>query len=214
MLDIGSVIAAFSEDQVQGLTGLTKGRLRYWAKTGFFRPSYAEDNPRLAFSRFYSFKDVVALRTLEILRVQNGVPLQHLRKVADKLSHLKDELWTKTKLYAANKKVAVVNPESGKLEEVVTGQYLLPIELKKVISDTSKDIDAMRVRGSKDIGRVVRNRNICHNAWVIAGTRIPVGAIKRLHEDGFDEDQIIAEYPDLTQDDVRAAMNHGAAIAA
>ena len=91
MLDIGSVIAAFSEDQVQGLTGLTKGRLRYWAKTGFFRPSYAEDNPRLAFSRFYSFKDVVALRTLEILRVQNGVPLQHLRKVADKLSHLKDE---------------------------------------------------------------------------------------------------------------------------
>ena len=37
-LDISSVIAALSEDQVERITGLTKRQLRYWAKTGFFKP--------------------------------------------------------------------------------------------------------------------------------------------------------------------------------
>ncbi|MFZ0636773.1 MAG: hypothetical protein WAM08_14730, partial [Candidatus Acidiferrales bacterium] len=85
------------------MTGLTIGRLRYWAKTDFFKPSFVEDNPRLPYSKFYSFKDVVALRTLEILRVQNNVPLQQLRIVAERLSHLKDDLWTKTTLFVEKK---------------------------------------------------------------------------------------------------------------
>ncbi len=102
-LDISNVVAAFSEEQVQRMTGLTIGRLRYWAKTDFFKPSFVEDNPRLPYSKFYSFKDVVALRTLEILRVQNNVPLQQLRIVAERLSHLKDDLWTKTTLFVEKK---------------------------------------------------------------------------------------------------------------
>lgn len=111
------------------ITGLTKGRLRYWAKTDFFRPSFVEDNPRLPYSRFYSFKDIVALRTLELLRVQNNVPLQHLRKVAEKLSALADDLWVSTKLYVVDRKVVFVNPTTGNPEEVVSGQYLLGIPL-------------------------------------------------------------------------------------
>ena len=122
MLDISNVVAAFSEEHVARITGLSIGRLRYWAKTGFFAPSFVEDDQSLAFSRFYSFKDVVALRILEKLRVQNGVPLQHLRKVAEELSHLKDELWTKTVLFVANRKVVFSDAETGKPREVVSGQ--------------------------------------------------------------------------------------------
>jgi uncharacterized protein (DUF433 family) len=48
----------------------------------------------------------------------------------------------------------------------------------------------------------------------VAGTRIPVGAIQRLHEDGYSIDAIIDEYPDLTQEDVKAAINHQANKAA
>lgn len=214
MLDIGNVIAAFSEDQVHRLTGLTIGRLRYWHKTGFFAPTFVEGDPRLPYSRFYSFKDIVALRTLEMLRVQNNVPLQHLRKVAEKLSHLKDALWTKTTLFVVNRKVVIVNEETGKPEEVVSGQYLLGIPLEKVINDTRGDIEKMRQRSQDQIGRVSRTRSILHNAWVVAGTRIPVLAVKRLHEDGFTADQIIAEYPDLTPADVQAALKHRAAKAA
>jgi DNA-binding transcriptional MerR regulator len=213
-LDIGNVVAAFSEEHVERVTGLSKGRLRYWAKTDFFKPSFVEENQRLPHSRFYSFKDVVALRTLEMLRVQNNVPLQHLRRVAEKLSHLKDALWTETTLYVVKRRVVFVNPETGKPEEVVSGQYLLGIPLKKVIDDTTADIVEFRRRKPDTYGKVSRSREVVRNAWVIEGTRIPVGAVKRLHEDGFSIPKIIEEYPDLTEDDVKAALNHVANQAA
>lgn len=207
-LDISNVVAAFSEEQVERMVGLSKGRLRYWARTGFFAPSFIEEDGRLPYSRFYSFKDIVALRTLELLRVQNNVPLQHLRKVAEKLSHLRDDLWTKTTLFVVNRKVVFVNPETGRPQEIVSGQYLLGIPLQKVISDTSADVVAFRQRPKETIGRVTQSRAVARNAPVIAGTRIPVGAIVRLTEDGYSVDQILEEYPDLTQDDVAAALRY------
>ena len=207
-LNISNVIAAFSEDQVARITGLGKGRLRYWARTDFFRPSFVENNPRLAYSRFYSFKDIVALRTLEVLRIQHNVPLQHLRMVAESLAHLKDELWTRTSLYVVNRRVMFENPETGKPQEVVSGQYLLGIKLGKIISDTRDDVAALNRRSSDSIGKLRRHRSIARNAWAIAGTRITVGSIKRLREDGYSVDQIIEEYPDLTEEDVQAAFAH------
>jgi uncharacterized protein (DUF433 family) len=208
MLDITNIIAAFSEEQVQRITKLSKTRLRYWHKTGFFVPSFVEANPRLPYSRFYSFKDIVALRTLEMLRVKNNVPLQHLRKVAEKLAHLKDDLWTKTTLWVINRKVVFQEPGTGKPREVVSGQYLIGYPLKKVVEDTRNDIEAMRKRPASEVGRIAKSQGICHSAFVVAGTRIPVRAIRRLHEDGYSVKQIIDEYPDLTPVDVRAALKH------
>lgn len=212
--DIANVVAAFSEEHVERITGLTRGRLRYWARTGFFVPSYAEGNGRPQFSRFYSFKDIVALRTLEMLRVQNGVPLQHLRKCAETLSHLKDELWTKTVLYVVARKVVFENPETGAPEEVVSGQYLLGVPLLSVMRDTAADVFNLSARRQSQRGHVGRSRAISHNSWVVSGTRIPVAAIRRLHEDGFSSGQIRDEYPDLTDEDIQAALRHKASQAA
>jgi uncharacterized protein (DUF433 family) len=214
MLDINNVIAAFSEEQVQRITKLSKSRLRYWHKTGFFVPSVVEDNPRLPYSRFYSFKDIVALRTLEMLRVQNNVPLQHLRKVAEKLAHLKHDLWTKTTLWVLNRKVVFQEPGTGRPREVVSGQYLIRYPLKKVMEATRNDIEAMRRRSESEVGRIAKAQGICHSAFVIAGTRIPASAVRRLHEDGYSVKRIIEEYPDLTPQDVRAALEHEASRAA
>src|SRR5260370_29558233 len=146
MLDIGSVLAAFSEEHVSRVTGLSIVRLRYWARTGFFQPSFVEDDPRLPYSRFYSFKQVVALRALEMLRVQNGVPLQHLRKVAEKLSELKPDYWAATTLYAINRRVVFEDPISGKPQEVLSGQYLIGIPLVRVIEDTRQEVSQMQKR--------------------------------------------------------------------
>ncbi len=213
-LDISSVVAAFSEEQAARVTGLSKRQLRYWATTDFFKPSFVEDNPRLPNSRFYSFKDMVALRTLERLRVQNNVPLQHLRKVAENLSHLKDELWTATTLYVLNRRVILVNSETGQPEEVVSGQFVLGIPLSDIISETKDNVAALRRRSPESIGKLRRHRSIVRNAWSVSGTRITVGSIRRLHEDGYSVDRIIAEYPDLTREDVEAALNHDEAQAA
>lgn len=213
MSDTSNVVAAFSEEHVQRLTGLSKGRLRYWDRTRFFAPAFHQEGDRSPFSRIYSFKNLVALRTLELLRVRHGVPLQHLRKVAEKLSHLKEDLWIKTTLWVANRKVIVQEPGTQVPREVVSGQYVLGLELKQVIYDTKGDAAELRKRKSQEIGRVARTRGISRNAWVISGTRIRVDSIKRLHEDGFTVEQIIAEYPDLTEADVRAALNHSKAAA-
>ena len=207
-LDISNIIAAFSEDQVEVVTGLTKRQLRYWAKTGFFKPSFVEDNPRLPYSRFYSFKDLVGLRTLEVLRVKNAVPLQQLRVVAEKLSHLGDDLWSSTTLFVFDRKVVLENSETGTYEEVASGQYLIKMPLRTIVEDTYNDVTTLQKRAPESIGRVDRSRGILRNAWVVAGTRIPVHAIKSFHEHGYSVSQIIGEYPDLTPEDVNAALNH------
>jgi uncharacterized protein (DUF433 family) len=49
---------------------------------------------------------------------------------------------------------------------------------------------------------------------VIAGTRIPINAVKDFHAAGYSTDQIIKEYPDLTAEDVEAALAHKAKDAA
>jgi hypothetical protein len=162
----------------------------------------------MPYSRFYSFKDVVALRTLEMLRVKNGVPLQHLRKVAEKLSHLKDDLWTKTILYVANRRVVFNDPITGKPMEVVSGQYVMAYPLVEIIAETNKSIESIALRSSDQIGKVVKIRGINRNAWTISGTRVPIASLQRLHEDGYSIDQIIAEYPDLTAEDIAAALTH------
>jgi DNA-binding transcriptional MerR regulator len=189
---------------------LTKAQLVYWDRTAFFAPKHADENRRLAYARLYSFKDIVALRTLSVLRNEHGIPLQHLRKVAQKLSHLADDLWTKTTLYVVNRKVVFHEPGSGRLREVVSDQYVFGLPLKTVISDTKKAVENIRRRDPKKIGRVERSRFVSHNAWVVGGTRIPTAAIRRFKEAGYTVDQIIAEYPDLTQRDVRAALLHEA----
>ena len=213
-LDIDNVVAAYSEEQIGRMVGLTKSRLRYWARTDFFKPSFVEEDGRLPYSRFYSFKDVVALRTLEMLRVRNSVPLQHLRKVAERLAHMKDELWSRTTLFVLDKKVLVVNSEFDQPQEIVSGQFVLGIPLAKVIDDTRNDIIAFRSRPANTVGHLSRNRSIARNASVVSGTRIPVGSVVRLHEDGYTVNQIIAEYPDLTPEDIKAALTHGRHIAA
>ena len=58
----------------------------------------------------------------------------------------------------------------------------------------------------RQIGKVDRNRYIMRNVPVIAGTRIPTSAIFDLHQNGFSLAQIVAEYPRLTERDVKAAI--------
>jgi len=213
VFDIGNTIAAFSEEHVERLTRLSRGRLRYWERTGFFAPTHSEGATRSAFARVYSFRDIVALRTLEMLRVQNNVPLQHLRKVAETLSHLKSDLWTSTTLWVLNRRVIFQEPGTEKPREVVSGQYVIGIKLQQVVSDTQRDVEELKKRPGNQVGRLSRARGISQNALVVAGTRIKVASIVRLHEDGYTSADIIREYPDLTDLDVQAALGHAKAAA-
>ena len=211
-----SVIAAFSEIQTERLTGITRRQLRYWDNTCFYSPSYAEKNRRVAFSRIYSFKDIVALRVLSALRNQYQVSLQHLREVSERLSHLPSDpdRWASVRLYVHMKHVIWNEPNTQLPQEIVSGQYIAPIQLEEFVADTKEKVrNLIAPRDDFKVGSVERSRYVAHNAYVISGTRIPVNAIKRFAEAGYTVDQILQEYPDITEEDVGAAVGFDASAA-
>jgi uncharacterized protein (DUF433 family) len=205
-MNADSIIRAFSAEHVARVTGLSQRQLGYWDETGFFRPRYAFENRKSPFSRIYSFRDVVGLRTLSVLRKQYQIPLQKLRKVAEELSRYSDP-WSELVLYVFGEEVHFREPETGKVRGVLTKQYV-NIPLRSIIEDVTERSNKLKERTDKQVGRVERHRYIAHNAWVIAGTRIPVAAIQRFSAAGYSPDQIVREYPTLTQKDVRAAIMH------
>jgi MerR-like DNA binding protein len=69
------VVSAFTEDQVERLTGISQRQLRYWDRTGFFVPSLAYEDRRSPYSRLYSFRDIVSLKIVSALRNEANVPL-------------------------------------------------------------------------------------------------------------------------------------------
>lgn len=209
-----NVISAFAEDHVEKLTGVTRSQLRHWDRSGFYLPSFAEKNRSTPFSRVYSFKDIVALRVLNTLRNQFNVSLQHLREVSEKLSHLATDKWTGTRLWVLNRKVVWQEPGTGKPQEIISKQYVVPVVLEVVVDDTKRDIAALNVRDSSQMGHVEKSRYIGHNATVFAGTRIPVAAIQRYFAAGYNEAKILSEYPDLSAADISAARDSKYILAA
>jgi uncharacterized protein (DUF433 family) len=203
-----NIIGAYSEEQTANLTGLSVHRLRYWDRTGFFVPSFAAENRRVPFSRVYSFEDLVSLQVLRALTIEARCSVQHLREVKEKLAQLGEHGWAHTTLYVLNRKVVFENDETGELHEPVSGQLVLQIPLRLVRRNMRAAVQELNKRDDADFGRIVRKRNINHNAAVIAGTRIPVAAIKRLSEDGYVADRIIQQYPSLTKEDIEAALRY------
>lgn len=208
-MSTGHVVSAFSEEDVERLTGITIHQLRYWDRTRFFVPSLAADNRRAAMSRVYTFRDVVCLKVLNTIRNELKVPLPRLREAKDKLAHLGEDVWAKVTLFILNRQVVIHNPETDQKEEVVSGQGILQIPLPVVAGDMEKAIRALRERPAEAVGKIVKHRGTAANKPVIAGTRIPVKSIKAFDDAGYSIDQIREQYPVLTEEDVRAALAYG-----
>jgi uncharacterized protein (DUF433 family) len=201
-----SVIAGFTEAQAARLTGVSLRQLRYWADDGFFAPSLT--TPDLPHLRLYSFRDLVSLKVLNQLRNKEKIPLQELRRTKRRLSELGEPLWAETTLYVFGKRVVFHNPGTGRLEEAATGQGVLKIPLKVVTGDVQKAVDAMRQRRPESIGKIERKRGVVQYQPIIAGTRIPIASIRAFAEAGYSHEAIRKQYPSLTIDDIKAALDY------
>lgn len=210
-MDTEPVIAAFTEDQVERLTGISRNQLRHWDQTGFFNPSLAEENRRLPHNRTYTFRDVVSLRVLHTLRNEVRIPLPHLREVKESLSHLGEDLWAKTTLYVLGCRVVMENPETGEREDAATGQAVLEIPIRTICAKTQKAVEEMWGRDPQQVGRFEKRRGLAHSERVIAGTRVVARSIWAFLEAGYSTDAILEEYPSLTAEDVEAVKRLGAA---
>jgi uncharacterized protein (DUF433 family) len=206
--EITNIVSAFSADQVERLTGLSMRQLAYWDKLGFFEPQYATEDRKAPFSRIYSFKDVVGLRTLSILKNTYRCSLPHLKTVAAELAAYSKAPWAEITLYVWKRKVQFEEPETGRVRGVVDGQYaLLPI--RGVMEDVRKAAELLRHRSPEQVGQVEKHRYVSHQAAVISGTRIRVATIQRFIEAGYSTADILKEYPSLTEADIAAAKQHG-----
>ncbi len=200
------VVGAFSEEHTALLAGISRGQLREWDKNGLLRPSYGTADPHVPYGRVYSFRDLVSARVLGQLRNEHRVPVTHLLKVLAQLSKLSDDPWASTVLYVLGREVVVGEPGTRRRRKIVSGQQVLDIPLKIVISGMRDAITKLNERGSDKIGKLERARFVAQNQTVVAGTRIPVTAILSFANAGYSTSQILKEYPDLTTDDVATAI--------
>lgn len=201
-----SDIFAFSIERASRLTGLSASRLRRWDQIGLYSPEFADEDRSLRYSRVYSFRDIVGLRTLAQLRER--VPLSELRKLGDWLHRNHDAPWSSLRFYLMGRKVLVADPDSGlKMTLRPLGQQPLPeFEMDEIAQDTRRAIDRLRERQPENVGKIVRHRHVLSNAPVLAGTRIPIAAIWEFHEGGYDTPAILREYPQLLPGDIEAAV--------
>lgn len=205
-----TVTSAFTEAQAEKLTGVTVHQLRNWDRSGFFMPSFASADRRVAFSRLYSFRDLVSLRILNTLRNDHNISMQHLKQVKVKLAELSESVWTSTTLYVLRRKVVFNNPDTKSMEEVVSQQGILSIPLEVVTGNMTEAIKRMRERGSDKIGRIEKKKGFQSNRETIAGTRIFVKSIQEFHNAGYSVEQIQKEFPTLSFKDIEAAINYKA----
>jgi uncharacterized protein (DUF433 family) len=207
-----AVLTAFSEDHVVRLTGLSRWQLREWDRLAFFAPHYAYEDRRQPYSRIYSFKDVIGLRTISVLMKEYHVSFQELKKVAARLVKRGYKHWADLKLYVVKGQVHFQHPKSQDVEGVWDGQLaMLPVI--DVINDLQKRVADLQNRTQDQIGQIERRKHVMRNASVLAGTRIPTAAIRRFHEAGYSTEQILKQYPTLTAEDVSAALAYEEGLA-
>lgn len=201
-------IIAFTAENVCRLTSLSGRQLGYWDATGFFSPELLDEYRRRAFGRIYSFRDVVGLRTIAVLRKQHRIPLQELRRVGEWLKGHHETPWSSLRFALSGRRVVFADPIANKyVEPRGEGQVVIEIGLEPIAADMRKAAEGLRERSVDQIGKITRNRYVVHNSWVVAGTRIPTEAVWNFHKAGRSAEEIIREYPRLTLPDVQAAID-------
>jgi DNA-binding transcriptional MerR regulator/uncharacterized protein (DUF433 family) len=202
-----SNIVAFTTPQVVKLTGLSASTLRYWERTEVFIASYVDEQVGRAFRRIYSIRDVVSLRTLALLRRQYHVSLDQLRRAGAYLTEQYEMPWASLRFGLAGKRLVFRDPESGQWRDP-PGQTVLEIPTLGIPDEISLATRDWSRRAPEDIGRIERNRYVQHNAWIVAGTRIPTATIWAFHEAGYSTAAIMREFPRLTHVDIERAIGH------
>ena len=198
-------IHALTAEQVCRLTGLSTSRLRYWNRTGFFHPA-TDPSVRGPYGAFYSFRDVVGLRTLAVLR--DKASLQSLRKIGAYLQEHFDDPWASLRFYTAGRDV-LVDMGAGPVLLVESGaQHAFDIALIEVIGEMRDAVEGMRHRRPDQIGHFDQHRYTAHNQLVVAGTRIPIAAVWAFHQAGYGPEAIVDQYPRLDVADVEAVVAH------
>ncbi|MFC1885734.1 MerR family transcriptional regulator [Thermodesulfobacteriota bacterium] len=119
----------YSTKFVRKLTGATENQLKYWVKIAIVTPK------RIGKSHYYSFRDIVKLRVLALLR-QNGLSLQKVRRGIDNLSRiLPDTEDPMTRLMIHTDGIDMIVVEKGNYFSAITRQQYFIFDTGKIKSE-------------------------------------------------------------------------------
>lgn len=189
---------AFSREEAARLAGLSGGQVAEW--TDMVKPSWRT-------SGLYTFRDLVALRTMRRLQEEHKISTQQLRRATRYLAEHSETPWSELRIgVAPRKQLCFWNAQANGWEAADASKQMVDqIALEGVASDLRKAVESDRKRRSSDFGRIVSDRGVCGGAERFAGTRIAVSTVVSLLRSGATLRQVRAEFPTLTRQDIHAA---------
>ena len=209
---MATMVEAFSQELVSRITGLTKRQLEYWDETDVIKPSVAErtgwGTPRL-----YSFRDLIKLKVAAAMRDAGKLP-SNMRETMQALEAkgFDDPFVTiPFVLTHDGNRVAWIDPVSGLLLDAHHGREVdqmvesFGLQLRDLRTGLEETIQQILERRH---GHVAQTRHLQGNQPVVEGTRVPTSKIASVAAAGWSRPRILAAFPNLTADDVDAALKH------
>lgn len=201
---------AFPDKRAAELAGITMRQLRHWEKTGLVVPSVQRQISPRNTVRLYSFQDLVELLVVAELRHRPEISLQHIRRVVRHVSTLDfDAPLRELKFATRGKEIYIQLPDGSWSGDPVPDQVIFRQAI--ALDDVVAKIGRTGERDPEAVGEVTRRRGVQRSKPVFAGTRIPVAAVQRYLDAGYDTAAIIREYPSLTPEDVETARRYASA---
>jgi uncharacterized protein (DUF433 family) len=189
----------FGIDAVAGLTGLSRALLRRWARGGFYIP----ERGVLVGQPLFSFRDVVSLRLLAILRQEHGIARQKLRRIEKRLRDERGQAWTALRLGISGSEVAFIESATGRPSSNFVFDHVLEIGAVETKMRSQAHRLMHRQRGQP--GKTAKNRAILGGRTVFAGTRIAVATIAEALHSGAGQRWVLKNFPTLRRADVELA---------
>lgn len=196
---------AVTRDTAARITGLSRRRLDYWARTDFVAPSTDDQLTPGRRIRLYDFLDLLGLMVAAQL-MERGVSLPHVRQI---VSHLRARGYEQplTQLtWATQGKRVYFQHADGSWEgdlrprQTVLSQVLNLELLRAEIKDKAR-------RPSALAGTIERRRGALGNKQLLAGTRVPVETVRRYLDHGKSTADILRSFPVLSEEDIEAVRN-------
>lgn len=187
------------------LTGTSICQLRNWKRTNILIPEINAERPML-----YSFRDLVALRSLAVLRASN--PLQRIRRAINELSAQDLTEHISEFRFATDGRSIKVWTDSGFMDLVENpGQWEL-----KSLEDIYAPFNNFQGRLVPDFRKPrphieVKPQRL--GGWpTIAHTRIPFDVIADLYEDDDMTPDEVREFYDIDDSGINDALDFNTAV--
>jgi uncharacterized protein (DUF433 family) len=198
-MDVGG---AYTADRAAALSGVPKSTVHYWARHEYLVPSVSA-----ARTKFWSFADLMGLRTIYWLRKPKradglDIPRTTVRAVKHALTALRDldlGLFEGDRVTVAVTRAGeiVVNDPSVPLHAASDGQLLDRGIIDLILPfETGEGTFGPDLSRPREFIRIVPRK--LSGSPHIAGTRIETSALFALHRRGFQEDKIRRLYPVLS----------------